>query len=86
MAKDQPETDHEDNSPDAQHDRTVRFGRVECYSNKTASIGRRWYWRARSPNGEIVADSAEGYNSAAARDDGLDAARSALLHGQRVDL
>lgn len=36
--------------------------------------GRRWFFRYQAPNGEIVFQS-EAYNSAAARDNGIEAAR-----------
>lgn len=36
--------------------------------------GRRWFFRFKAPNGEIVFQS-EAYNSAAARDNGIEAAR-----------
>lgn len=89
MAKD-PTADHEDQSPETEAMRARRYGKVECYESnlkKGPKAGqRRFFWRARATNGEVVADSGEGYNSEAARDNGLDAARMILLHGQRVDL
>ena len=41
----------------------------ETYDKRTLR-GRRYYWRLRAANGEIVAQG-EGYNSAAGRDNGI---------------
>lgn len=76
---------HEDDSEPTKAKRVERHGSVECYHKRTR-FGVRHYWRAKSSNGNIVADSGEGYNSEAARDEGLDLARRALTNGQRVDL
>jgi uncharacterized protein YegP (UPF0339 family) len=53
--------------------------RIEKYSKLTLR-GRRWYWRLRHVNGNIMADSAEGYNSKQARDDALTTVLSAVQH------
>lgn len=47
--------------------RFVEFDRVTWF-------GRRWFFRYRAENGETVFQS-EAYNSAAARDRGIEAAR-----------
>ena len=85
-----PTADHEDQSPEIEAMRARRHGKIECYEStlrKGPRRGeRRFFWRAVASNGRIVADSGEGYNSEQARDDGLDAARTVLNTGQRVDL
>lgn len=89
MAKD-PTQDHEDQSSETEAMRARRHGKIECFAapvKKGIHRGqRRYYWNARAANGRVVADCGEGYNSEQARDDGLDAARSILNSGQRVDL
>jgi uncharacterized protein YegP (UPF0339 family) len=51
--------------------------RIEIWSAKTKA-GVRYFWRAVSANNEIVAVPGEGYNSEAARNKGLGAARRIL--------
>lgn len=59
-----------------------RRGSIETYDRLTL-LGRRWFWRARHANGEIVA-SGEPYNSAEARDKGIAAAASVLKYGTQI--
>lgn len=47
--------------------------------------GRRWFFRVKGGNGEIVIPLSEPYSSAAARDAGIEAAQYALLNGVLVD-
>jgi uncharacterized protein YegP (UPF0339 family) len=35
----------------------------EIYSSGGSPLDLRWRWRLKAPNGEIIADSAEGYVS-----------------------
>lgn len=51
--------------------------RIEIWDQLTL-FGRRFYWRAVSANNAIVAGPGEGYNSEAARNKGLAAARRIL--------
>ncbi len=37
--------------------------KVEFYSRKPLLKRRQHYWRVKSPNGNIVSDSSEGYNN-----------------------
>lgn len=55
-----------------------RFSRIGLF-------GRRWYFRGRGKNGEIVVSS-EGYNSPAARDRGIAAAREIFAVGRLLDV
>lgn len=38
-----------------------RQGRLEVYRSKATERKQRWHWRAVASNGNILADSAEGY-------------------------
>jgi hypothetical protein len=57
----------------------VNHGRVETFDRLTI-WGRRWYFRAVAANGEIVSHS-EAYNSAEARDGGIEATRRVFRYG-----
>lgn len=50
---------------------------IERFERTSILRGRRWYFRVKAPNGEIVAQS-EGYNSAAGREKGIKALRKAV--------
>lgn len=68
--------------PDRPHPRERR--KIERYSRLTL-FGRRWFFRARGANGEIVA-TGEPYSSPEARDRGIDAARAVFGVGRVIDL
>jgi hypothetical protein len=58
---------------------------IEKYSRRNVLFGqRRWLWRFRHINGNIMADSAEAYNSKASRDDALENIIGALLQSRYV--
>lgn len=64
---------------------TVRERRkIERWSGLTL-FGRRWYFRGRGKNGEIVVWG-EAYNSPQARDRGIKAAREIFAVGKIVDV
>lgn len=44
-----------------------------------------WRWRLRTANGNVIADSAEGYSSQSAALNGLDTVR-AVARGARIDV
>lgn len=58
--------------------------KIERFS-RLGLFGRRWYFRARGKNGEIVCPS-EPYSSPAARDAGIEAAREIFAVGRIVDV
>lgn len=53
---------------------------IETYDRLTL-FGRRYFWRAKAANGEIVA-SGEPYNSPEARDQGIETAAMVLVSGR----
>lgn len=59
--------------------------KIERFSRLTL-WGRRWFWRGRGANGEIVIPLSEPYASAQARDAGIVAAREIMTVGTIVDL
>lgn len=67
-----------DPTPQRERRKIERFDRLTLF-------GRRWFFRARGKNGEIVCPS-EPYNSAAARDAGIETAREIFAVGRVVDV
>ena len=53
--------------------------KLQIYQSKS---NKRWYWRARSRNGQIVATGGQGYASERGCLNGLYAASEIMLHGQ----
>jgi len=80
MTMSETETDTTTTDGESPTERTIPKARFELYEDDAGE----WRWRFVHRNGEILADSAEGYTSRADAHDGLDAVR-ALAPTARVE-
>lgn len=61
---------------------TVEAHKVEIYEDKAGD----WRWRAKDTNGEIVAESGEGYESRTYTEQAvMDLFQNAIIEGEWVD-
>ena len=80
MSETESNSDTNDTTNESPTERTIPKARFELYEDAAAE----WRWRFVHRNGEILADSSEGYTSRADAHDGLDAVR-ALAPTARVE-